>query len=575
MATNGHYLELENVALTEMRRSRALELAESGYSASRISELLAGEGLVNPETNSAFSLSTIRRDLDFRAERVNIAEMIGRNERSDYYKFRQYHSLYTVDPHRTDYEWWDRFRNGRQPGFELSGLLARPISEIISFYAFGNKPQYSLAINDDSKEQISDSTRLYTNQVIARWVAENVSVLLNMLVDLYCLGDQFVFMNLDGSLSIPSPDTVRVIRDLSDPQRILEVVVTIKFETSLIEEHFTAERRWKVYRLAGQEPVVEQFDNILGMIPMVIFSCNKTGNELFGRPLFEALVGGDRTTAGGLLQWKNELLLKTLEGMRIMGNPIPTFSKVTNVQQTVDANAPATPSTYEDGYGATVSRREIAFDDRGGIVTSGEFGLVTPPVGFSKDMETVDRRLDLLMYSHTHIPEFLWGGAVEASKASTEVQTPPFVVYIGGKRVQLDSTRTKMDGMLALVYLMLVVKRLTDPKVHVGDVQSRYQSITVEEDQIKLQKAIFASNEANPLIDDVETLTLLDISNDPVKSVQKAKEEQKQKLKEQQELMAQQQEDDFRTALNDAAHKEVDPSKQVQSPAGGAQGENA
>ena len=592
MATNGYHLELENVALDRLRRERVTELAESGYRASRIVELLGDEGIVNPETNKPYSLSTIRKDLDYSTEikRINVAEMIGRNDWSDRYRFNQYQPLFTIDSHRSDYSWWDLLRAGRQPGFELSGLLARPIAETVAFYSLGTKPQYALTVNQNDPEFITDSTRLYTNQEIQRWLAGNLSQIQDMLIDLYCLGDQFVFMNLDGSLSIPSPDTVRIIRDLRDPERIVEVVITTKFDATTIEEHFTDTQRIKLYRLPGSlNPEVEIFDNLFGFIPMVHFACNKTGNELYGRPLFEAMVGGDHTTAGGLFQWKNELLVKTLEGMRVMGNPIPAFTKVANVQATIDANAPTTATTYEDGYGATVTRREIVFDSNGGVVTSGEFNLVTPQVGFSGDMEKVDRRLDLLMYSHTHIPEFLWGGAVEASKASTEVQTPPFVVYIGGRRIQLDGSSAKRNGMLALIYLYLAVKRLTDPKIHVGEVTSRYQSITVEQDQIKLQKAIFASNEANPLIDDVETLILLDISDDPVRSVQKAKEEQKKKVEEQQELLAQQQADDFKTALNDAAHKEMDvrktgadanteaekPQDEVQSPAGGARGENA
>lgn len=38
----------------------------------------------------------------------------------------------SVDQTKTDYAWWDKFRRGKQRGFEFAGLFAKPITEIIA-----------------------------------------------------------------------------------------------------------------------------------------------------------------------------------------------------------------------------------------------------------------------------------------------------------------------------------------------------------------------------------------------------------------------------------------------------------
>lgn len=545
--------------LTTFRRNRVKALASEGFPPTRIAELIAGEGLLNQETGKPYSLSTIQRDMATPHQNtalVNVAEMIGRNEREKFY--RLYTTQHTVDPHRTDYMWWDMFRNCIQPGFELAGLFAKPVAEIPAYYVWGNEPLFTLLIDELDEENdvlVDERMRLHTNREIKRWVNQYKTQLLNMLVENYSLGDQFVFMNLDGSISIPSPDTVRVVRNLVNPEEIVEAIVTTKYEGVTVEDHFTATQRVRMIRLPGaKEVVIEEMDNILGVIPLVVFSNDKRGNELYGRPIYEALV---KSLA---FQHYTELLVKALEGYRVMGNPIPTFSKVENVAATIEANKPPTPSTYDDGSGVTVTRDEIAFDANGAIVTSGDFDLKTPPVGFSDDMRKVLKAIFLLICDHTRIPEYMFGGAVEASKASVETQTPPFVSYVNGKRMQLDGTPGRMDGMLDLIWMMLMVKRLTDPRIHVGAVQSLYQDVTKEEDNVRFQKIIYAMG--NSLVPPVEALTALHISQDPQRSVEEAEKETKRRMTE----LAEPQ-DDFESSLNAAAHKETDP--EVTRPEGG------
>jgi hypothetical protein len=555
---------LLNGDLTAFRRKRAHELAEQGYSASRITEMLAGDGVINVETGKPYTLSTIRRDLDMPAgdgamAQVNVAEMIGRNEREKFY--RQYMPQFTLDAHRTDYAWWDLFRNCKQPGFELSGLFAKPLSEIPAYYVWGTEPTFTLVNQQVSSdgETLTERQRLYTNREIKSWVRKHKTQLLNMLVEEYNLGDQFVFINLDQSLSIPSPDTVRVIRDLRDPETIVEAVIITKLDGVKVEEHITPMLRQRIFYFPGQEPLTETMDNILGFIPLIIFSNDKRGNELYGRPIFEALVNSLA------FQHYTELLMKALEGYRVMGNPIPTFEEVENVNATIEANKPPTPTTYEDGYGTTVTRPEIAFDAQGAIVTSGKFNLKTPPVGFSDDMRRVLKALFLLICDHTRIPEYMFGGAVEASKASVETQTPPFVSYVNGRRMQLDGTQGKRDGMLDLIQMMLRVKRLTDPGIFVGDIESDYEDVTREDDQIRLQKLIYAHG--NQMFDRVKTLTALRISQDPENDVKDAEKEADADAEK--EMERQQEQDEFQSALNDAARREMNPESQVERPEGG------
>lgn len=537
-ASNGHG------TVTAIRKERVAALSREGFRPVQISEMISGEGILNPQTAKPYSISTIVSD---------VSEMIGRNDRQP--SFQLYKSLFTIDPKRTDYEWWDKFRSASQPGFEFSSLFARTVTETISFYVLGDEPLYTLAVNDLGGEDdivIDDSTRDHTNRVIKKWVMTNLAQILAMLTETYALGDQFVFVNFDGTLTIPSPDTVKLVRSALNPEEIVEAVIYTRFEGLIIEEHFTAEKRTRIVR-KGTESLTFEYDNLFGQIPMVHFANDRRSNELFGRVIYEALLY--------LFQAYNELLVKAIEGYRVMGNPIPTFSEVDNIDATIEANKPATPTTFEDGYGATESRTEMNFDTQAAVVTSGKFSLVTPPVGFSEDMRKVLKALFLLICDHTRIPEYMFGGAVEASKASTETQMPPFVSYITGKRIQFDGMPGK-GGMHDLIKLVLKAKRLSDPGVYVGDIRSQYQDISHEDEQVRFQKLIYSLG--NTLQPPVEVLTGLGTSKDPEKSIKLAESEAKRRMVE----LAPP--DDFDTALNAAANKDMDPEENVQRPEGGS-----
>lgn len=546
------------------RRQRVGELASSGTRVPDISRTLVAEGY-------AASVSTVRRDLSAgvtigkEPALKPVSEMIGRSDSVSYW--RSSTLLYTLDATRTDYQWWDELRSCVQEGYEISGLFCQPICDILSGYEFGDDPIYSL-----SEPDISESRRDYTNQEIRLWVAEQLPQLISMRSESRALGDAFVFVNMDGSLTVPSPNTVKLLRDPTDPGKVVEAIVTTKFMGLVIETSYTAERRRRIIKrnptpeemdrgITVIKDDIQTFDNLIGVLPMVHFPCNRRPDELFGRPTYAFLRYA--------LSVYNDLFMRSVEGVKLMGNPIPVFEGLDDVQGTIDNNPLFEgEETEPNEYYRRTGRDQIAVPSPTSLfVPKGVFNFKHPAIGFTADATTMLKRLFLMICDHTRIPEYLWGAAVEASKASTETQLPPFVQYINLQRTQLDGQPNK-GGMFDLIQMVLRVKRLTDRRIMVGRIQSRYQDISREDEQIRLQKIIFArSNWALPK---VQMLDLLHLVPDPIKTVALAEEE-----------LETQPQDDYMSQLNSVARREMNPEAEAenqraqpvtaQNPAGGAQ----
>lgn len=265
-----------------------------------------------------------------------IREIIGRVSYSGLYRSSQWLAL-TVDNTIPDYQFWDLLRRCKQQGFEFGALFAERITKVERDWVLGKGVEILLAEDAENPLDAKDKSdnRNYTNDLLKRLLNCIHALLMSMVNDLYGLGDQYVIVNMDGSLSVPSPDTVEVEYDLTDYRRLRKVTITTKLDKATITDTYTDEMRYlKVKTAAWKETQpdgtiinhpavdypVQQYPNLIGRIPIVHFANERSANETHGHPIYEAL--------RHLFSRYNDLLEKALDGAELMGNPIPTFQGV-------------------------------------------------------------------------------------------------------------------------------------------------------------------------------------------------------------------------------------------------------
>lgn len=455
---------------TQRDRQRAVaELARSGVETpAQIAKALESRGLINVHTGKRYSSSTIRNDLKLASANGRVREIIGRNL-TVYSQWRRTTSTkLTPDDHVTNYEFWDMLRRGQLAGFKLGGLFALPLTQKMAAFVWGTG--ISAALSKDI--EASPANIEYTNGLITRFLSAYHGPLLNLTVDLYGLGDQYVAVNPDSSLTIISPEQVEIQPNELDYRAVDAYTVTTRLASATITDTFTETGRTvAIKRSTNSRETVQafEFDNLIGRYPLAHFANDRAANELTGRPVYEPLYD--------LFSRYDDLINKALDGAELMGNPMPALVGMENIDETIDANATIDDEDYTDRDGNTDTRRTIRFDTRGFMVVGkgGDFKYVSPPTGFTDDIRNMLKSLFLLMIDFTHQPEGVWGGGLQGSRASLDAQMPPFWMYLQSRRVALEGQGADPElgleargGLYELLDIWLRTRALTDPRVVVG-----------------------------------------------------------------------------------------------------------
>ena len=178
-------------------------------------------------------------------------------------------ALSSADDHRSDYAYWDELRWGNLPGFQLSGLYASRINRIFASWVMGDGFTVSLADVEDE----------YTDNLLARWSGRVSSMLLSSCENLYALGDQFIFVNPDRSLSIPSPETVQFEFD-NFTNRVTKATIEIRNQDSTTVLYvYEPNRKTVTTKKGAVVQSVNVFSNPLGIVPVVLL-----GNDRDSQP---------------------------------------------------------------------------------------------------------------------------------------------------------------------------------------------------------------------------------------------------------------------------------------------------
>lgn len=606
------------------RRAEVGALLASGSDVRQIVSELPKRGITNPKTGKPYGRTTIINDLKALPNKDQVSEIIGR---WTYVKpIWPARVLLNVDRVWNDLVFWDTLRRGKAEGYEIGGLYCLPIAQTVCSYVMGDgvsalllpgvdedddenltrKPQkkgkkgrvsqitpqpskagpnkpgngsdpnqpttdpnnpnavqpaappMTRAMMEPAKQEAPPPTPVdFTNAAIRRFFERNQALIQMMVIDLFCLGDQYIIINPDTSLSIASPETVTVEYSPSDMREAVRYTIRTRYDKAIVIDTYTAEKRTVdiQYYSSKVKPVHLEYENLIGRIPIVHFANDRSTNEIYGRPIYEALLPVFRKI--------DDLLLKTVDGVEMIGNPIPVFEGMEDVESTIKNNSDDVP--YTDYDGSTQTRRMLRVDRQAGffIGKDGKFHFAGPAVGFSKDAIDVNKELFMLIMHHTRIPQFMWGGAIASSKASAETQLPPYIQYIKFRRLMLEGEGADSElglrarnGLLELLDLWLRTYQLLNPSIVVGPCSLEWPEIDIQNDLVKFQWIQYLNMAG--YIDGEDAVKQSGYFEDPAATVAKAKGESYERP-DLDEFSARLDED-----LLDAAHEEAEPQEDEQ-----------
>jgi len=478
----------------------------------------------------------------------------------------------TFDETRTNYKWWDEFRNGKQHGYEISGPQAQSLIEVIASWVLGRGVTLELAEVTDKRRQ---GMVEHTNDALRRVFSATQAMLSDLYDDLLGLGDQYIHVSTDGAFTPIRPDTVQVVLDKQDATKVDHMTVVSVYDTYVLEEEFHADkriRRLKKYdaiKGKNKEPlkfVIDRtgffnaglfidppplvdvgevvFPNPLERIPIVHFANGKKTGEVYGRPVFEALIR--------VFSELDDVTSKMFKGAKIMGTPVPVISGLADPQSVKTANKSQEDEEYIDKDGNTDTRETLKWDEDSIMLLgeNAEFGFKAPPVGFSHDTTKVTDEIRRLMRDKVHVPPHMWGGT-ETKKEAADVQVDPWVRIIEGLRDKFagkpedEKLALRAEGGIhELAYLYLKARSLTDSKILVAPTVIRWADLAKDDKAVLFEEIKWAHSRG--LVTNVTALRLMDLVENVDSEVKSAQEE----LTERTEQMF----DDFGGVGNEASN---------------------
>lgn len=440
-------------------------------------------------------------------ERQVVREIMGRVSRGT--NIWQTRSTTTVDNTIPDYGYWDRLRRGMVDGLRLAGAFAKPAAEIKTDWIVGDGYAVELATEAGAPNNANID---YTNTLLSRFIQRTKSTMIQLINDLKSVGDQYVIVNGDGSISVPSPDTVKYEYFDLDYRQPKQATITTKVgKFTATDEYRLDGRTLKIQSadplliadllLDGYEmvdgkidTVKKDFENLIGRLPVIHFANDRSANETHGRPMYEAMLH--------LWARYDALLEKAMDAAEIMSNPIPVF-KLLELLETAAENKSPTDETWLDDNGSSRSRERIEFDRFATILLNidengnkEEFDLVSPESGYTDDIKAMLKLLFLLTLENLRIPEVVWGGELGQARASASEQMKTFYMHIAGERLRLEGAggddllgAEAQGGLHELYDVWLRTRALIDRKVVVMPVRVNWPEIGEAADETTLKWA--------------------------------------------------------------------------------------
>ncbi|MBX3081704.1 MAG: hypothetical protein KF716_08710 [Anaerolineae bacterium] len=414
----------------------------------------------------------------------------------------------TVDTTSPDFAFWDGVAKGTNPDYMLGALFAEPMCNILSSWTFGDK--LTASVEGDP----NDPNVQYTNAQLDKFLTDNFSTLIATDESSLGLGDDYLVVNADGSLTPVPPHEVEVLTTPVGSLNVTGYKITSKLPTQTIVDEYTLKGRTRTVTTgegAGSGAPVF-YPNLIGTLPMVQFSTKKGRNELHGRPYFARL--------RRLFSRYDKVLNKAADGVELLGNPKPAVQGVEDPKATLAAMATGKTEVLDPATGKMVERYNVDFSKLPMIVVGkgGRFEFVAPTTGFTADAEKMLGIMFLLMLQYSGIPEWVWGGAIASSNASVDAQLPAFVWLIKGLRMKREKQ------IVDLLSIWMLYRALYDPRIVLSRPRLGWQPVVADDKKLLLDYLKFVTDRG--LITDKTALAKTDLVEDPAKEVEAAREEQ-------------------------------------------------
>lgn len=413
-----------------------------------------------------------------------VTEMIGRVAAPF---IRLYTSL-TVDRTRPDERWWDRFLRGKEPGYELGGLFARPTAETLADWTLG---QGFTASTDNEA----------VDERLNEFVGDHLDDILDAYKRSLGRGNSYLVVNPDATLTPVSPDQVEVETDPLNIHRVTGYKITSRLEHYHIIDHYTLSGREVIIKQTGTldgQPVTLQattqvFENLTGRLPVIHFAEDRSENEIYGHPVTESLVK--------LFARYDDILNAGLDGAEVMGRPVPVAEGLEDPEQTKRALATGEETVRDkDGANQTIPIIDFRALSMLFLGKGGSFKFASPG-SFSADTVALLKKLFYLMLEHIRIPEWVWGGAVQSSKASVDAQMPAWIKVIQGRQRKVKKV------LVELLEVWLATVALTEPLATDVKIAIEFPDLAGEDETLSMQWLTLAIT--NGLITDETALAFI------------------------------------------------------------------
>ena len=440
---------------------------------------------------------------------------------------RFYATVNSVDRTRPDYRFWDYFYNGKaasgKKGYPYAHLLARRWVETLTQYVMGLPPTVTIAPTR-AGEQFSDETITYTNALLARFMAAARGTLIGAYKTSRRLGDAYLVVYADGSVREVSPDLVEPELDPLDHHHVVKYTITYRSDDVVMTDVFERGRRTLTLERGGvKSKNVWKYTWLEDMLPVVHWTCNRGGNEVYGRPVYESSLA--------LFGKYDDLARKGVSGAEVMGNPVPVIT-TSDIDATLRAGQTQTLETYVDEDGNTQTRRRLRFDRTALMLVQspGNFSFVAPPGGFTGDVRAMLKTIFYLIMEASQIPEYIWGGEMSSARASTDNQYAPFLQYIESLRREIEGVGsdpelgvTARGGLHELLEIWLRTRAATDARVAVAPLAIAWPDLVAANPAPRLKKIAYARGAG--LITPATALALLDLVDDAESEIEAAQAE--------------------------------------------------
>jgi len=445
----------------------------------------------------------------------HVSEMIGDAKRfANRVVNRQYSMQPTRDWRQADYRFWNRTRWGRAEGLEIAGLFIKPMASKIAAWSMGIVPQFKFE-------------REKTQTLVSEWFAKYHADVLRAVEESLVLGDAYLVINADLSVTVVPPDVVEPIVDESDYSRIIGWRITevhphptnVGDNMTIVDEYY-ANRRIRKITKNGAQFKTSTYRNLMGIIPVIHIANDVGSDETFGHPAGEALLAA--------LSKYGIIFDAGIDGNKRQGRPTPVIEKM-GTQQEIQAfyDRFGTKRTVTLDDGTTETYYEFDFDADKLLTLGADANFkYAQPGSFAGDTSTLLAIIFWLVLQHSEIPEFVWGNAISSSHASAEAQMPPFVKYIQKRQGQMEK------WVAELVHVVVGYLSLWESGVVVEeDVAVKWASLTDKDGRLTLDAIKLATDKG--LIDDETALGLmpLDIEN-PAEVLEKARQEEEERQAE-------------------------------------------